>query len=119
MFCCTRLATRCVALPLFPTSGNFFLTTKSEWKDADSRELLAQIAHRVLESGWQIGNVDAVLIAQKPKIASYVAQMRAVIAGVLEVAVEQVNVRGKTAEGLGALGAGEGMACHAVCLLWK
>lgn len=102
-----------------PDIGQMFPDNKKEWKDADSRDLLSQIKHRVLESGWQIGNVDAVLIAQKPKISPYVEQMRRAIAGVLEVTVEQVNVRGKTAEGLGALGAGEGMACHAVCLLWR
>ncbi len=102
-----------------PDIGQMFPDDKNEWQDADSRDLLAQINYRVLESGWQIGNVDAVLIAQKPKIAPYVKQMRSVIADVLKADVEQVNVRGKTAEGLGALGAGEGMACHAICLLWR
>ncbi len=102
-----------------PDIGQLFPDTKDEWKDADSRELLKKIRDRVLDSGWQIGNVDAVLIAQQPKISPFVTQMRETIAGVLEISPDQINVRGKTAEGLGALGAGEGMACHAVCLLSK
>ena len=102
-----------------PDIGQMFPDDQARWKDADSRELLGVMVNRVLDSGWKIGNVDAVLIAQQPKIAPYVAAMRETIAGLLQVSMDDVNVRGKTAEGLGALGAGEGMACHAVCLLWK
>lgn len=102
-----------------PDIGQMFPDDQVRWKDADSRQLLSTIMDRVLDSGWKIGNVDAVLIAQQPKIAPFVPTMRETIAGLLQLAVEDVNVRGKTAEGLGSLGAGEGMACHAVCLLWK
>ncbi len=102
-----------------PDIGQMFPDDQERWKDADSRELLRAIAHRVLDCGWKIGNIDAVLIAQQPKISPYVARMRQSIAEAAGVAVKNVNVRGKTAESLGALGAGEGMACHAVCLLWK
>lgn len=102
-----------------PDIGQMFPDDQARWKDADSRELLRVMANRVLDGGWKIGNVDAVLIAQQPKIAPFVPAMRETIAGLLQISTDDVNVRGKTAEGLGALGAGEGMACHAVCLLWK
>lgn len=102
-----------------PDIGQLFPDTQSEWKDADSWLLLQAIGKRATQSGWIIGNVDAVLIAQRPKIAPYVPPMRARIAQALEIEIEQVNVRGKTAEGLGALGEELGMAAHAVCLMYK
>jgi 2-C-methyl-D-erythritol 2,4-cyclodiphosphate synthase len=92
-----------------PDIGQLFPDTDAGWKDADSWNLLRGIGERVVAAGWHIENVDAVLIAQRPKIASHVPKMRERIAA--------VNIKGKTAEGLGALGAGEGMAAHAVCLL--
>jgi len=100
-----------------PDIGQLFPDTEAQWKGADSSELLREIARRVDEAGFQIGNVDAVLIAQKPKISPYVLQMRENIAAILGLSTPDVNVRGKTAENMGALGAGEGMASHAVCLL--
>lgn len=102
-----------------PDIGQLFPDDEARWKDADSRELLRAIAQRVLDSGWKIGNIDAVLIAQQPKISPYVGAMRETIAALLQTSPAEVNVRGKTAEKMGALGAGEGMACHAVCMLWK
>jgi 2-C-methyl-D-erythritol 2,4-cyclodiphosphate synthase len=101
-----------------PDIGQLFPNTVTKWKDADSRDLLCEVGGRVRAAGWQIGNVDAVLIAQRPKIAPYIAQMRESIAATLQVEAGCVNLKGKTAEGLGALGAGEGMAAHAVCLLY-
>ncbi|MDQ3813195.1 MAG: 2-C-methyl-D-erythritol 2,4-cyclodiphosphate synthase [Armatimonadota bacterium] len=101
-----------------PDIGQLFPDTAPEWKDADSWHLLRDIGRRVVQSGWRIGNVDAVLIAERPKIAPHTARMKERIAAALEIDVASVNVRGKTAEGLGALGAGEGMAAHAVCLLF-
>ena len=102
-----------------PDIGQLFPDTDSQWKDADSWRLLQVITHRARGAGWQVGNVDAVLIAQRPKIAPFVPQMRERIAQALDVAIEQVNVRGKTAENMGALGEGLGMAAHAVCLVQK
>lgn len=100
-----------------PDIGQLFPDTDKQWKGADSRELLREIARRVAEEGWRIGNVDAVLIAEQPKISPFVPLMRESIAQVLSLSTRIVNVRGKTAEKMGALGAGEGMAAHAVCLL--
>jgi len=100
-----------------PDIGQLFPDTDPQWKDADSWRLLQAITQRARGAGWRVGNVDAVLIAQRPKIAPFVPQMRERIAQALDVPIEQVNVRGKTAENLGALGAELGMAAHAVCLV--
>ncbi len=100
-----------------PDIGQLFPDTDAQWQNADSWQLLQAIAQKARLNGWQIGNVDAVLIAQRPKIAPFVPQMRERIAGAISAQIEQVNVRGKTAEGLGALGEGLGMEAHAVCLL--
>lgn len=102
-----------------PDIGQLFPNTQDEWKDADSWLLLQAIAGQARERGWLIGNVDAVLIAERPKISPFVPQMRDRIAQALDIEIEQVNVRGKTAEGLGALGKELGMAAHAVCLMYK
>jgi 2-C-methyl-D-erythritol 2,4-cyclodiphosphate synthase len=100
-----------------PDIGQLFPDTDADWKDADSWNLLRGIGEHVTAAGWHIENVDAVLIAQRPKIASHVPKMRERIATALLIHADNVNIKGKTAEGLGALGAGEGMAAHAVCLL--
>lgn len=100
-----------------PDIGRLFPDNDSHWKDADSRELLRSIYQRVTQTGFTVGNIDAVVIAERPKISPYVPQMRAAIAEIMHTRMESVNVRGKTAEGLGALGANEGIAVHAVCLL--
>jgi 2-C-methyl-D-erythritol 2,4-cyclodiphosphate synthase len=102
-----------------PDIGQMFPDTDAAWKDADSWKLLHHISQRVLEAGWQVENVDAVVIAQRPKLSPHIAAMRERIATAIATTSECVNVRGKTAEGLGALGAGEGIAVHAVCLLIK
>ena len=100
-----------------PDIGMIFPNTDPRWKDADSGRMLEEVAGRAREAQWQIVNVDAVLIAERPKIAPFVASMRENVAKLLHIEADCVNIRGKTAEGLGALGAGEGMAAHAVCLL--
>lgn len=102
-----------------PDIGQMFPDTDEKWKGADSRELLREMARRVADAGWSVGNVDVVLIAQQPKISPYVGAMRETIAELIGVGLQDVNVRGKTAEKMGALGAGEGMAAHAVCLLLR
>lgn len=101
-----------------PDIGQLFPDDDDAWKNADSRELLRAIYQRVTQRGFVVGNIDAVVIAQRPKLSPHVTQMRACIAQIVETPVEAVNVRGKTAEGMGALGAGEGIAVHAVCLLF-
>ena len=102
-----------------PDIGQLFPDDDPQWKDADSWYLLARAGARARSDNWQIGNLDAVLIAERPKIAPYVPAMKMRIAEALQLEPDCVNIRGKTAEGLGALGAGEGMAAHAICLVVK
>jgi 2-C-methyl-D-erythritol 2,4-cyclodiphosphate synthase len=102
-----------------PDIGQLFPDNDAAWKDADSWHLLRAIGGRAREGGWSVINVDCVLIAQRPKIAPHVEAMRERIASALESEITAVNVKGKTAENLGALGEGKGMAAHAVCLLQR
>lgn len=99
--------------------GSHFPDTDPRYKGADSLKLLEACGKELRENGWKIGNIDAVVIAQRPKLLPYVPQMRENIALVLEIEVGQISVKGKTEEGLGFTGSGEGMAVHAVCLIEK
>ncbi|HEX7437671.1 MAG TPA: 2-C-methyl-D-erythritol 2,4-cyclodiphosphate synthase [Caldimonas sp.] len=99
--------------------GHHFPDTDAQYKGADSLALLAEAARRVKMPGWQIGNVDATVIAQAPKLAPHIQAMRQRIAQALGVALDQVSVKAKTAEGLGPVGQGEAMEARAVCLLWR
>ena len=97
--------------------GGMFPDTAAQWQGADSRVLLRGAMAAVREAGWQVGNVDATIIAQAPRIAPHVAAMRANIAADLGVDPGAVNVKGKTNERLGFEGRGEGIATEAVVLL--
>lgn len=97
--------------------GRHFPDTDPKYKDADSRKLLAHVLGLISDNGYCIMNIDATIIAQKPKMAPYIEQMRRNIAETLRIAISQVNVKATTEEGLGFTGAGEGIAVSAVCLL--
>lgn len=97
--------------------GGMFPDSGSQWEGADSRTLLRGAMDAVRTAGWQVGNIDATIIAQAPRIALHVAVMRANIAADLGIAAAAVNVKGKTNERLGFEGRGEGIAAHAVALL--
>lgn len=97
--------------------GKHFPDTDPEFKDADSRKLLTHIWEYVKEQGYELGNVDCTVIAQKPKLAPYIEQMRASIAELLEADISQVNVKATTSEHLGFTGREEGIAALAVILL--
>ncbi len=97
--------------------GGMFPDSGSQWEGADSRSLLRAAMEAVRAAGWQVGNIDATIIAQAPRIAPHVAAMCANIAADLGIAAEAVNVKGKTNERLGFEGRGEGIAAHAVALL--
>jgi len=99
--------------------GSHFPDTDPRYKGADSLKLLEACGRELREKGWKIGNIDAVIVAQRPKLLHYVPQMRENIARALDIDVGQVSVKGKTEEGLGFTGSGEGMAVHAVCLIEK
>lgn len=97
--------------------GRLFPDSDARYRGADSLELLRLAVARVHEAGWSVGNVDAVVIAQRPKIAPYVAAMQARIAAALEVPAGAIGIKGKTTEHLGFAGRGEGIAAQAVALL--
>ena len=100
-----------------PDIGHLFPNTDPAYKGASSLSLLAEVVRRVREAGFVAGNVDMTLIAEAPKIAPYIAEMRAAIAECLLVDPSQVGIKATTNEGLGSLGRGEGIAAHAVALL--
>jgi 2-C-methyl-D-erythritol 2,4-cyclodiphosphate synthase len=97
--------------------GRLFPDTDDRFKDADSRLLLRTAVARVADAGWRIGNVDATVIAERPRIGPHVAAMCAAIAADCGVDPGSVNVKGKTNEKLGYAGRGEGIAAQAVVLL--
>ncbi len=97
--------------------GGMFPDSASQWEGADSRMLLRGAMNAVRAAGWQVGNVDATLIAQAPRIAPHAAAMRANIAADLGIEADAVNIKGKTNERLGFEGRAEGIAAHAVALL--
>lgn len=99
--------------------GFHFPDTDLQYKGADSLALLAEGARRVRAAGWWIGNVDSTIIAQAPKMAPHVLAMRQRVAQAIDVQVEQVSVKAKTAEGMGAVGRLEAIEARAVCLLWR
>ena len=99
--------------------GRMFPDSDPRWQGADSRMLLRGAFAAVREAGWQVGNVDCTVIAQAPRIAPYVEQIRANIAADLGIAPDRVNVKGKTTERLGFVGRGEGIAAEAVALLQR
>ena len=97
--------------------GRHFPDTDAAYKGADSRVLLRSVAQKIADAGYRVNNVDVTMIAQKPKLKDHIPQMVENIACDLGVALCQVNVKATTEEHLGFTGNGEGMACHAVCLL--
>ncbi|HEL7008745.1 TPA: 2-C-methyl-D-erythritol 2,4-cyclodiphosphate synthase [Listeria monocytogenes] len=99
--------------------GHFFPDTDMAFKDADSAELLEEIWQKVEADGFRLGNLDATIIAEKPKMAPYVEQMKLRIAELLHADSAQVNVKATTTEKLGFTGRKEGIASLAVVLLEK
>ena len=97
--------------------GSHFPDTDARWKGADSRVLLAAAAQAVRAQGWQIANVDSTVIAQAPRLAPHIHAMRDCIAQALELQIDCVSVKAKTAERLGPVGQGLAMQARAVALL--
>jgi len=97
--------------------GRLFPDTDPAWKDADSLGLLADAVRRVHAAGFEIVNVDIVVIAEQPKIGPHADAIRASLAGVLGVPSSAVSVKGKTNEGVDTIGRGGALAVHAVALL--
>lgn len=99
--------------------GCHFPDTDMRYQGADSRALLRAVREKLEDGGYRVENVDVTMIAQRPKIKSYIPQMIENIALDLGLSPDQVNVKATTEEHLGFTGSGEGMACHAVCLIEK
>lgn len=99
--------------------GKHFPDTSGEFKDISSLELLARVASLILENGYTVVNVDATVILQRPKIASYIDSMRENIAKILGIDVGRINIKATTEERLGFTGSGEGAAAHSVAMLKK
>ena len=97
--------------------GKHFPPSDNAFKDADSRKLLRQVVKLLDEKGFKVGNVDSIVIAQKPKMAPFIEQMRKNIAADLGVDISFVSVKATTEEGLGFTGEGKGIAAHAVCII--
>lgn len=97
--------------------GRHFPDTDERYRGADSRQLLRATLALLAQEGWRVGNVDATIIAQQPRMAPYLPRMVANIAADLQVPANCVNVKAKTAERLGFVGRGEGIATEAVVLI--
>ncbi|WLR50940.1 2-C-methyl-D-erythritol 2,4-cyclodiphosphate synthase [Bacillus tianshenii] len=99
--------------------GKHFPDTDPAFKDADSAKLLTHVWNLIKEKGYQLGNIDCTIIAQKPKMAPHIPAMRSRIAELLEADESQINVKATTTEKLGFTGRGEGIAAQAVILVQK
>ena len=97
--------------------GKHFPDNSAEFLNIDSRILLRKVVALLRDKGFTVGNIDATVIAQKPKMAPFIDQMRQNIAADCGISLDCVNVKATTEEGLGFTGAMEGIAAHAVCLL--
>lgn len=99
--------------------GKHFPDTDPAYKGADSLALLRHVSAHIREKGWQVGNIDATVLAQAPKLAPHIVQMRERLAAAMECDVDRVSVKATTEEKLGFTGAKQGIAAHCVCLLEK
>lgn len=99
--------------------GGMFPDADSAYKDADSIELLSRVRLSMEVRGWRIGNIDATVVAQAPKLKQYILNMRENIANTCGCPVDDVNLKATTEERMGFTGNGEGICAHAVCLLEK
>ncbi len=99
--------------------GKHFPDSDVRYENIDSRILLSRTAELIREKGWQIGNIDATVVAQAPRLSPYIQEMRVNIATVLDIPLDAVSVKATTEEHLGFTGEGLGIAAHAVCLLFR
>ncbi len=97
--------------------GKLFPDNDPQYKGISSLLLLEQVKHAIARKGYAIENIDVTMIAQRPKLAPHIPQMRENLAQVLGIELDQINIKATTEERLGFSGREEGMACHSVCLL--
>ena len=99
--------------------GKHFPDCDAQYAGIDSRILLLKTAELIREKGWQIGNIDATVIAQAPRLSPYIQQMRETVSTALNLSLDTVSIKATTEEHLGFTGEGLGIAAHAVCLLFR
>ncbi|MCA2708539.1 MAG: 2-C-methyl-D-erythritol 2,4-cyclodiphosphate synthase [Microcystis sp. M015S2] len=99
--------------------GHYFPPTDPQWQGANSLKLLEQVNQLIVDKGWQINNIDSVIVAEKPKMKPHLIAMRAKLAATLKINPEQVGIKATTNEQLGPVGREEGIAVYAVVLLVK
>jgi 2-C-methyl-D-erythritol 2,4-cyclodiphosphate synthase len=99
--------------------GELFPPTDPQWKDADSAVFLRQARELIESYGYQIGNIDAVVIIEQPKILPHRDKIRARMAKALGISADRIGLKAKTAEGVGPIGRGEAAAAHAVAVIWR
>lgn len=99
--------------------GKHFPDTDNKYKDISSIHLLSEVYKLLDESGYNIGNIDATIVAQKPKMAPYIESMRKLVADTLHMSIEDINIKATTTEWLGFVGREEGISSYSVCLLQK
>ena len=97
--------------------GHLFPDNDPAYEGADSIRLLEKVTQALQEKGYRVGNADVTVIAQRPKLAPHIPEMRRALCGVLELPEDRLNIKATTEEHLGFTGRGEGIACHCVCLL--
>ncbi|HEX8034056.1 MAG TPA: 2-C-methyl-D-erythritol 2,4-cyclodiphosphate synthase [Ktedonobacterales bacterium] len=97
--------------------GMHFPSSDLRWKDAPSVAFLTYTLELVRAQGWEVGNVDATVVAERPRLSPHIPAIRAHIAEVMSVSADRVSVKSKTTDGLGFTGRSEGIACHAIALL--
>ncbi|SRR5579883_340575 len=99
--------------------GHYFPPTDPQWAGADSLVLLNSVHQLIRDQGWQIGNVDSVVVAERPKLKPHIKLMRDKLAGVLQLQPDQIGIKATTNEKLGPVGREEGISAYAVVLLFK
>ncbi len=99
--------------------GHYFPPTDEKWAGADSLVLLKQVNQLILERGWKVGNIDSVIVAERPKLKPHIKAMRYMLTTTLNLDIDQISVKATTNEQLGPVGREEGIAAYAVALLEK
>ena len=99
--------------------GDYFPSNDDKWKDANSLDLLSKSIKRILSEGFTINNIDSVVIIQKPKLKTYILQIRENLAKTIEIPINSISVKATTVDQLGAIGAGDGWAAQAIATISK
>lgn len=99
--------------------GKHFPDTDNQYKDISSIELLSRVYRIMEESGYSIGNIDATIVAQRPKIAPYIESMRKMVSDTLHMSIDDINIKATTTEWLGFVGREEGISSYSVCIINK